>query len=120
MDGVSRPVPHPAPLALPDACDAYLARIADCYAERTIGALRADLRGYLRYSEGHRPPFPVTDEQLLGYLTFLADSGYRWSTLRRRLASLRHWHVAFEHPGFAASHEVRLGLRRLRRRLGPG
>jgi site-specific recombinase XerD len=85
----------------------------------TWRAYDADLRHFAAWCAGHRPPLaalPAGPATVAGYLTALADSGYKPSTIRRRMAAVSVAHQLARHLNPVSSPEVEAvwdGIRRI-------
>ena len=62
-------------------------------ADNTRRAYLSDWNDFTTYCDSHGLPVaPSTPEAVILYLTWLADSGAKYSTLKRRVASIRQLH----------------------------
>ena len=85
-------------------------------APNTLRAYRADWRDFAARCEAHAlPPMPATPETVALYLSALAATGYRTSTLQRRLSAISQAHQLAGHESPTKSAGVRTvwaGIRR--------
>jgi site-specific recombinase XerD len=101
--------------ALNSARDYALADKADA----TRHAYRADFADFAAWCETvERSPLPAEASTVAGYLATLAERRLKSSTIRRRLAAIRHAHKLKGHEAPTAHASVQAVHQGIRRRLG--
>ncbi|WKN46509.1 site-specific integrase [Tunicatimonas pelagia] len=84
----------------------------------TVRAYQGDLNCYTRWCENQRvPPFPATADQVVNYISDLADR-YKVATLQRRLAMLSSFHELQGMESPTSSKLVRTAMDGIKRSLG--
>jgi len=92
-----------------------LGRLNGAYAPNTLKSYYADARAFVDWcAERNIKPFPIASQTLCAYIEYLqGDSAY--STIRRRIASLRRLNKMLGFEDQTRTEEVYLAIRRLKR-----
>jgi site-specific recombinase XerD len=117
------PTPGPKPQAGPNslevAAEAAAEFIAASKARATREAYASDWRDFEAWCDAHGlPTSPAAPQTVALYLSALASSGRKVSTVRRRCAAIAHVHRSAGHDNPAAHPGVRATLNGITRKLG--
>ena len=92
-----------------------LSDLKGAYAPNTLRAYYADACAFVDWSgERNSQPFPISSETLCAYIEFLQQNA-AYSTIRRRIASLRRLNKMLGFEDRTRTEEVYLAIRRLKR-----
>lgn len=93
--------------------------IAASLAKNTRRAYKSDWAHFLAFCEKHSlSPLPAAESTVRWYITDLAHSGRKVSTIERRLAAIAQAHKVAGYPSPTHSTSVRLCFRGIRREFG--
>ena len=95
--------------------DSALNRLRGAYAPNTLKSYYADARSFVDWcAEGIIEPFPIASETLCAYIECLQQNA-AYSSIRRRIASLRRLNKMLGFDDHTRTEEVYLAIRRLKR-----
>ena len=99
--------------------EALLHRLEGAYAKATLRAYRADFLTFVRFCEDRGLiPLPGSPPAVAEFVTWLAASGLRSSSIRRAVAGIATLHNLSRHADPTKDPEVKLAMRRMHRMLG--
>ena len=92
-----------------------LERLNGAYAPNTLKSYYADARAFVDWcGERNIEPFPISSETLCAYVEFLQMNA-AYSSIRRRISSLRRLNIFLGFKDRTRTDEVYLAIRRLKR-----
>ncbi|MDB4202995.1 site-specific integrase [Planktomarina temperata] len=92
-----------------------LGRLNGAYAPNTLKSYYADARAFVDWcGERNIQPFPISSETLSAYIEYLQQNA-AYSSIRRRIASLRRLNKMLGFKDQTRTEEVYLAIRRLKR-----
>ena len=95
--------------------DKCLQKLEGAYAPNTLRSYYADARAFVDWcGERNIDPFPITSKTLCVYIEYLQQNA-AYSTIRRRIASLRRLNRMLGFEDQTRTEEVYLAIRRLKR-----
>jgi integrase/recombinase XerD len=95
--------------------DKCLQKLEGAYAPNTLRSYYADARAFVDWcDERNFEPFPISSETLCAYIEYLQQNA-AYSTIRRRIASLRRLNRMLGFEDQTRTDEVYLAIRRLKR-----
>ena len=95
--------------------DTALNRLQGAYAPNTLKSYYADARSFVDWcGERNVEPFPIASETLCVYIKYLQQNA-AYSTIRRRISSLRRLNSMLGFVDQTQTEEVYLAIRRLKR-----
>ena len=97
------------------AVDQVLQSLEGAYAPNTLKSYYADARAFVDWCRKRNiKPFPMSSETLCAYIEYLQQNA-AYSTIRRRIASLRRLNRMLRFEDQTRTEEVYLAIRRLKR-----
>ena len=95
--------------------DRVLQALDGAYAPNTLKSYYADARAFVDWcGERNVEPFPITSETLCTYIEYLQPTS-AYSSIRRRISSLRRVNTLLRFEDYTQTEEVYLAIRRLKR-----